>query len=323
MLPITGFIILGILVYRIGIDNILSTFRDLNCEFLLILPLLITSLFLIQTLKWHLILKYQQVIVPFETLFRLNLLGIFYGAITPGRAGVLLKVRYLADYCEKPMSELGSSVIIDKLLELIVLGGFATIGSVFVAKSFGKTVFVLTASVTMTLVILSFIFYRRATAGYVKRVLAFVLFPLRRQASLAKEVDRFYSKLPNKASLMIPLMLAVCAWLLIWSQTFIIAIALSMSISYGLFISIISIGSLISLIPITINGIGTREAALIAMFSVYGVTPEKTLSMSLISLLLCGYFPALLGAFQIRFFRKIKCDRAIEEENVMRKIAVK
>jgi uncharacterized protein (TIRG00374 family) len=310
LLPLAGFFILVVIVYAVGIKNILNAFRGLRCELLLILPLLVTSLLIAQTSKWQLILLHQEMYVPFVTLFRINLMGIFYGTITPGRAGVLLKVRYLADYCKRPVSEVSSSVVIDKLIELVVLGGFATVGSVLVAKSFGTMVFLFTTSVTLILVIVLVAFCHKAKAIHITKVLLFAFVPREYQGSLREHIDRFYGNIPGKASLLIPLLLSVCCWLLIWTQVFVIARALSMNLSYGLFIVIISVGSLISLIPITINGIGTRESALIIMFSAYGVAPQKTLAMSLLSLLLCACVPAVLGALQIMFFTGAQSSRA-------------
>jgi uncharacterized protein (TIRG00374 family) len=308
LLPLSGLIILGVVVYCIGIKNIVNAFRDLRYELLLLLPLLLTVLLIAQTSKWQFILRRQQVVVPFMILFRVNLTGIFYGSITPGKVGGLLKIRYLADYCKRPVSEVGSSVIIDKLIELIVLGGFATVGSAFVAKSFGATMLVCTLSVTMALVIMLFTFYFRAQAKDIASFVFSALVPQEHQESLVKHIGRFYGNIPSMVSLLVPLLLTVWCWLLVWTQMFIIAEALSMRVSYGVFIVIISVGHLISLIPITLDGIGTREAALVVMLSAQGIGPAKTMAMSLLSLLLCGYTVAVLGAVQTRFFAKARSN---------------
>ena len=53
------------------------------------------------------------------------------------------------------------------------------------------------------------------------------------------------------------------------------------------------------LIPITINGLGTREATLIALFSVFGISAGTTVAFSLLSLFLLAIIPACLGGFFI------------------------
>jgi uncharacterized protein (TIRG00374 family) len=310
LLPVTGFIILVAVVYRIGVQNILNAFRGLRYEFLLFLPLLLTALLIAQTSKWQFILWHQHVVVPFSILLRLNLTGIFYGAITPGRVGLLLKVRYLADYCKKPVSEVSSSVVIDKLIELIALSGFAAVGSVFVAQSFGIRMLFFTTLVGIILMIILFTFYSRARTKHLVVGALSLLVPRAHQERLKAHVGRFYGNVPSKISLLVPLLLTIWCWLLVWTQMFVIAKALSMNISYGLFIVIISVASLIALIPITLDGIGTREAALVVMLSAQGLCPAKALAMSLLSLLLCGHTLAVLGAVQTRFFAKVRSNPA-------------
>jgi uncharacterized protein (TIRG00374 family) len=306
LLPLSGLVILSVVIYWIGIRNIINAFRGLRYELLSLLPLLLTALLIAQTSKWQFILRHQQIVVPFAVLFRVNLIGIFYGSITPGKVGGLLKIRYLADYCKKPATEVGSSVVIDKLIELIVLGVFATVGSAFVVKSFGAAMFVFAMLVTMALVALLFTFYFRAQAKDIISFVFSVLVPREQQEALKKHIDQFYGNIPGMVSLLFPLLLTGWCWILVWTLMFIVGKALSMNISYGIFIVIVSIGHLIALIPITLDGIGTREAALVVMLSAQGIDPAKTMAMSLLSLLLCVYTLAFWGALETRFFAKAR-----------------
>ena len=47
---------------------------------------------------------------------------------------------------------------------------------------------------------------------------------------------------------------------------------------------------------------------LVVLLSIYGVAPQRTMARSL-SLLLCGYVPAVLGAWQARFFTRAGRNR--------------
>jgi len=55
------------------------------------------------------------------------------------------------------------------------------------------------------------------------------------------------------------------------------------------------LGTVAGLIPISISGLGTREAVLVSVFVLYGIAPEKVMSMSLVGLILCAYIPAFAG----------------------------
>lgn len=55
--------------------------------------------------------------------------------------------------------------------------------------------------------------------------------------------------------------------------------------------------SIISLIPITISGIGIREGAFVVLFGLIGVLPEKAMTLSVVWFLsiVVGSLPGLVG----------------------------
>lgn len=304
LLPCVGVVLLAVIVGRVGPGNIVRAFGGLRPWPLLALPVLMFAMLAVQTLKWRLLLRGADVRVGFWTLLRLNLLGIFYGTITPGRVGTLLKVRYLAEHCGRPVDELSSSVVLDKLIELIVLGGFATGAAVMVAEHLGARALFFVVAVTLAFAGAGFVFYHRPTAQFVLGRLMFAVVPRSRHEGLRDRVDRVYAGMPAAMPLALAVGLSLVSWVLIWTQTYTIAVALSMDIPYGLFIVLIPIGSLASLIPVSVSGIGTRELALVPLLAAFGVAPEKTVTMSLLALLLCVFVPAILGATQTRHFAR-------------------
>lgn len=320
LLPVSGLIILCFLISRIGISNIENAFKEIHLGPLIFIPIFLALLYVVQAIKWQYLLQKQGIDVKFGVVFRANLVGTFYGAITPGRAGFLLKIRYLAKYYDRSKTEISSSVIVDKLLELLVLSLFAACGSIIFIKNFGPSLFY--AAVAMVLVFAFFLltFLRTKVIKYLIHKMIQTVIPEVHQDNMQEYFNRVFSTFPEKKFLVVPFLLSVCNWLLLWSQAFIIATALSISISYSIFIFIIPIGSLVALIPITVSGIGTKEAALAGLFSVYGIAPEKTVVMSLLTVLLCVYVPAVIGLIQIRFFSKAE---AIENNKVTTKTSTK
>jgi uncharacterized membrane protein YbhN (UPF0104 family) len=53
--------------------------------------------------------------------------------------------------------------------------------------------------------------------------------------------------------------------------------------------------TLVELIPISVSGIGTRDAAVVFFFSVLGIGSAEAVSFSLIYLIFGTYFNALVG----------------------------
>ena len=74
---------------------------------------------------------------------------------------------------------------------------------------------------------------------------------------------------------------------------FLVSVGVGIDIPIVYFFAIFPIGTIISLIPISINGLGTREAVLISLFGLFGVSAAKVFSMSIICLFITGILPAI------------------------------
>jgi uncharacterized protein (TIRG00374 family) len=79
-------------------------------------------------------------------------------------------------------------------------------------------------------------------------------------------------------------------------QCYLIALAMGISINFITITLFMAISNLISFIPISISGLGTRDAALIYLFSLINLTPELAVSYAFlvfITFFVCG---GLMGA---------------------------
>ncbi|MCX5752609.1 MAG: lysylphosphatidylglycerol synthase domain-containing protein, partial [Candidatus Krumholzibacteria bacterium] len=85
-------------------------------------------------------------------------------------------------------------------------------------------------------------------------------------------------------------------------QCYLIADALDISISFLNIAFCISAANLISLLPISISGIGTRDATMIAMFSMLHLSRESAVSFSIMFLFISNISACVIGA--IAWFRK-------------------
>ncbi|MFH1132444.1 MAG: lysylphosphatidylglycerol synthase transmembrane domain-containing protein [Pseudomonadota bacterium] len=296
LLPLIGLLILCFVIWHIGPSKIVRALAELNYRLLLPLPALIVSVLVVQVVKWQLILCSQEIDVSFGALFRSNLIGVFYGALTPGRVGMLIKVRYLASFAKRPVNDLISAMVIDKLMELVTLGCFSTVSAVVLARTLNWAVFALVLAATGGFVLLLFALFPKSAPGRIVGGILRAVIPRTWRQSLKERIQLVHDTMPTVRALVFPGLLSLFCWLLIWTQTYVVARALGIDIGYGLFIVAVPLGALVSLIPITVSGVGTRELTLAGLFSVFGVPPERTVLMSLLSMVLCMYPPALLGA---------------------------
>ena len=91
-------------------------------------------------------------------------------------------------------------------------------------------------------------------------------------------------------------MLSVLAHGLFFYQCFLIAQAYSLPISYFALAVIMAMTNLFTLLPISIGGLGTREAALLFLLGPMGIGMEWTLAYSISVFVVTFVITGLMGA---------------------------
>jgi hypothetical protein len=112
---------------------------------------------------------------------------------------------------------------------------------------------------------------------------------------MANEFHSFYESMPSLKFLVVPLFIEIFSYLLFFLQLYILALSFPISIPFISFILIYPIASLISLIPVTVSGFGTREGTLIYLFSLYGIADETTVAISLGGYVVTMLIPSFIG----------------------------
>ena len=119
--------------------------------------------------------------------------------------------------------------------------------------------------------------------------------PQKLKGLMEQEFHSFYSHIPPLKFLFFPLLLEIGSYILFFTQIFILTLSFPFGIPYTTFILIYPIASLISLIPIAISGLGTREGTLIHLFSLYGIPSDKTVAISLGGYIVTLLIPSIIG----------------------------
>ena len=108
----------------------------------------------------------------------------------------------------------------------------------------------------------------------------------------------------NKKLLLQTLLLSALIWLITALGGFFLLLSLHANVSYPFVLFVVVISSFISLIPISINGLGTRELTIITLFSIIHVSPEVAFGFSL--MFFCWNYLAVVPGALLFFFSKKK-----------------
>jgi len=283
--PLIGILILAFLFYTIGIENLINSIRGTNTIFIfLAIPVYILGL-LLQTEKWHYLMKTQKINVSRLKTLRAYTVGLVYGFITPGKVGSLIRVSYLKEDSGKSFTTCLTNTILDRFLDLFAVFALAVVGSFFFAYSFSGLLPVM----LLTLLGLIFLITLATSKSFLTKILSFVhktLIPKKYKEKAADSFREFITTLPSKKQLVFAYLFTLFNWVVIYSSVFLLSKAFWINIPYPYLITMVPIGTIIGLIPITISGLGTREATIVILFSQFGVAAAAATTLSLFSFLL-------------------------------------
>lgn len=294
ILPIIGIAIFIFLLTRIDLHKFVAIVKTANPLFLGLAVLLTLIQVLLQTYKWDVLLKLQGMEVHYTQLVKLQLKSAFYGSITPGRVGSFSKIPHLKQITNYSLSICAPSVIIDRFLDMITVLVMAVIGAGLILTS--NTYVIYEVGILTFILIIGFFILLDKKLMKKFMNLFFKIFIIKKLKTFVDEsFEDFYKNIPTKKHLIYPFILSVLAWVLTYSISYAIALAIHVQIPYLAFIFLFPIATIVGMIPITLAGIGTREVALIGLLSIYGVTPEQAIAISLLGFIFSSMIPSLLG----------------------------
>ncbi|PNX53136.1 MAG: hypothetical protein BV458_05970, partial [Thermoplasmata archaeon M9B2D] len=290
LLPFIGLFILAYIIYSLDIEKIISAFLSINPMFLVYSLLLTIPLLLIRNMTWQIILKEQTITVGFFYSLKVYLIGVFYGSITPGFSGQLMRVPYLKEKTKEPYGKLFINTIIEtfvhsfSLYAMMVLGAFLVIGMI-------PELLPITLAVFFIFCLLAVYFTKKEWGEKFFKILIVYFIPKKLKIHLNAFVGSFYRDFPRFHMMIIPYILGVVTWIIVFSQEYLILMGLGLDIPYSMFLLLFPIANVAGFIPITFAGLGTRELTAIVIFtSMFPVTEEQILVVSLVGLIVTDLF---------------------------------
>jgi len=242
--------------------------------------------------------------------FTVYLAGIYAGIVTPGRLGEFLKAVYLKSDKGVSLSKGMSSVLVDRLFDLyllIILGLIGIWKFDILGKLSNTSLLLLIIFVLFPLIILNKQLMGKIIGLIYKSV-------IRGKVQLKDKMEERFEDFYNGINQLITFKLIYSALLTCLSysvffiQCYLIAIAMEMTIDFITITLFMAISNLISFIPISISGLGTRDAVLIYLFSLIGLKAEVAVSYALLVFIAFFVVGGLLGfiAWLVRPLKVLK-----------------
>lgn len=294
LLPIIGIIIFVYIIYSIGFDKIFSAFKNMNLKYLIPALIFLTIEIILLAYKWGIIIKLQGFKIKFKEVLKFYLMGNFYGFITPSRVGSLIRANYLKEKTERSLIECGSGIVIERVFDLLAILILSILGAIYVANHVTGLLTTLLL-VLFGLVIAGIFFSSKRRARFAFKILYKVIVPNKFKDKARYSFYKFYDSIPSIRKLIYPFILTLLTWVIAGTFMYFVALMFQIKVPFLIFIILIPISIAVGMIPITMSGLGTREATIISLLKIFSVPAEATLSMSLASLILGAIIPALVG----------------------------
>lgn len=294
-LPLIGIVILIIIFINLDLEKIKSAFLSINPIFVILSVSLLLPLMLIRTFIWQIILKEQKIKLTFYQSLKIYMIGFFYSSFTPGFLGHLMRVPYIKEKTNEPYGKLFVNIFIDTTIRTISEFLMIFFGALIIFTSLPE-IFTIIIVLFTTIGLILYYFIKKERGEKFFQGLVKYLIPKKFKGSSYKFVDTFYHDFPKINILIIPLILGIIVWILIFTQEYIIVYAMGVNIPYFYFLLLFPIANIAGYLPITIAGLGMREFTSIMIFStLFGVAKEEILVFTLIGFVVTDVFQGFLG----------------------------
>jgi uncharacterized protein (TIRG00374 family) len=237
------------------------------------------------TIRWWFICRPLNIKVAFKKLFQIYYISWFLSALPFVGISPLAKLIYLKD-ANQPAGPTAVSIILDKLFDIIGLMAFGLFGLVYFPHQLFEDLQIWYYLGCLSLVVLVIgLFGGRMWQAFRTLLKRYANRRLQKLGHRFEEdMLEFWSGF-NLASFALLLVISIAIGLLRSLVLYTLAIALGLDLSFGLIVACRALIGIVNVIPISISGLGTRDAILLMTLPVAGVSSEAAVALGFLAFL--------------------------------------
>ena len=280
--------VLAFLFSRINFGIFKDILSQFNPLFYILAICVLLAHQLVWAFAWKITLQEKNVTIAMKDIYRAVLTSYFFGSFLPSSVGPDLVLAFNIGKSLPEKQHAPSSLMFIRLMSLTATFLISGIILIFIAHTFAlRQIMLLTWGILLTIWVCYWLAVHPLSRKFIQRIanqyhwLRFIY----------KILDSFSTLGQDKK---VPVRVWFLALLMVFlkvSIDFTIALSLGIYIPYIWFLGLIPTVTVISLIPISIAGLGIREGAYVAVFANMGVPATASLAISLtifsLNILLC------------------------------------
>ncbi|MBW2996311.1 flippase-like domain-containing protein [Candidatus Woesearchaeota archaeon] len=298
-----GLSILLYMLHRVGIQNVVSAFKNSNIFLMFIVLIIFILNFAISAYNIGLITSGIKKI-KFWILLKYNMLSWGIGSFVPGKLGEL-SIVYLFKKQGIGYGQGLAISIMDKVITIFTLFLISILGAVVFLDLYLMIdiVIIFIGILVMLYFVIISNFGRKMIRKYILR-------------SYASYFDGFSKTIKGyirerKGRLMLNFVLTFIKWGVLGLTIWLLFLSFGVEVNYFYALLIHALVNIITLIPISISGVGVREASAVYFFTIIGVSSSIAAGVYLINLVL-NYFVSVCSI--LLFSKELKKRKSLSKE---------
>jgi uncharacterized protein (TIRG00374 family) len=290
--------IIAYLLAKLDLAQIVRHLKDLQPLPLGLAAAMIFGMILLNSVRWRVILAARGVTLPLTRLLYYNLMGIFFSSFLPTSVGGDFARMIAVSNETGQRADAFASVVVERLLGFFVLLPVGLASVPFVAGQLTEwrliaTVGALTAVVFLGAYVVLLRPVARRLLGLLDPLLG-MLGRFRVRDRLEKAYEAIVSYRNHEGAICAGLAISVASRLSWIVGCYLVARAFSLDLTFAALLLVIPVVELVRMIPISISGIGVREAAFVTMLRQFGVQDSLAFAFAVVVYVIFFLF-ALLG----------------------------
>lgn len=234
---------------------------------------ILCSVYAIKSLRWHLLNRAFGIRTTWRKSLVFYLSAGFLSVITPGRLGEFAKVYFLKRSHRIDLASATSSVIIDRIWDVLVLSLAAGLSMLLILSDTGW----------LAVIVILMLFMASLGMILIPKVVFYpVLLVIRRFPAQSKRIEEIFTSWNSRRfrQFFPSMALTSLAFLMLAYIPVMFSEGTSYPVSFTSGIGAISVSNILSFIPVTIAGFGTRELVFVEVWDLNSYPKEFALSVS-------------------------------------------
>lgn len=308
-----GGVILFFIFSKVPFTQVVDILRHTHIWFLCVsLAIASLSIFL-NAMRWKVLLAHYTYHYSFAALSKFAFISLFFNTYLPG--GVIgdfvrahmLSVEGIDENDSGFLNKIRASVIIDRAIGLLGLFTLSLIGGIFCCSFLIKSNFTFAFfTIAFCVILLLCLLFSRNLQGIIKKGLTCNSKMITRIKVVFENLtEASISYRENYAVLLRAILLSIYSNLCVVSYFYFLAKAIQVQIPFLTLLIFVPIIEFISSAPISVGGLGIRDAAAVMFLATAGVTAPEAISISLLAFIVVLFIGGIGGILFFCWYGRI------------------